>query len=652
MRELSFVLIFLVFLTALLALIGWQFHIEGFKRPFASKVAMNPLTALTFLLEVSAFVLLSRKQRPVWQNNLGKGLVATVFLFAILAISGAIWPSIFQVDRVLFHGELEMDDFEVNSSNGMAINTSLGFIIAGISVLLLARQEDRGAKIAHLLALFNLMAGILTFMGYFYHVPEFGKILNYLPMGVHTAICFVLISLAIFFNSSEKGFSKEFWDRRSGGQAGRVLFPLALIIPLVAGKIRLMMLDSGNISGETGTLMLVWFIIFVFLGLMIYMVIQLNHKEILREKSDSRFRALVKSAPDAMVMVGQNGIIQMANLRAEDLFGYTKEEMLGEKLEVLLPERFQSLHSMHRIGFFADPQMRAMGTGLELLGKRKDGHEFPVEVSLSPLETESGILVSAAIRDITERKEAEALLSHFNDELSRQVEQKTSQLEETTSQLRRLSARTNSVVEEERKSMARDIHDSLGQMLVGLRMDVVWLRKKVGEKGTTIDLRFERTLDLLNETRDAVRRISKNLHPVLLQDLGLVAAIKYQCTEFENSSGIKTVFKAETGENFQEEWISKVGIGFYRVFQESLSNVARHADATEIKVNLRLDGKILSLSITDNGKGFVWEETGKRKTLGLLSMRERALAMNGNFELNSQPGKGTTISLKVPVITD
>jgi PAS domain S-box-containing protein len=226
-----------------------------------------------------------------------------------------------------------------------------------------------------------------------------------------------------------------------------------------------------------------------------------------------------------------------------------------------------------------------------------------------------------------------------------QMKKAEEQLQKSYEEIRSLATHLQNIREEERTNMAREIHDELGQQLTGLNMYVSWLSKKMHIQDNEIKEKFESAQELIEETVKTVRRISTKLRPSMLDDLGLIAAMEWQSAEFEKRSGTKTMFINHVG---SVDVPSAIATGLFRIYQESLTNVARHAEANNVTATLELKNNMLVLTIKDDGKGFVLNEIGSKKTLGLFGMRERAMMMGGSYEVKTNPGKGTVVSVTVP----
>jgi signal transduction histidine kinase len=216
-------------------------------------------------------------------------------------------------------------------------------------------------------------------------------------------------------------------------------------------------------------------------------------------------------------------------------------------------------------------------------------------------------------------------------------------LRESEAQLRALATHLQSVREEERANVAREIHDELGQVLTGLKMDVTWLAARLGEAPL-----LEKTgamSALIESTIRAVRRIASGLRPEVLDDMGLVAGIDWQAKEFQKRTGIRcrvTLPPESTA------FGSEQSLTTFRIFQEILTNVARHSQATRLEVELRAEGDRLLLAVADNGVGIAAGQTNGRRSLGLLGMQERALRLGGEVSISGAPGKGTRVMLTLP----
>src|SRR6185295_1239715 len=220
---------------------------------------------------------------------------------------------------------------------------------------------------------------------------------------------------------------------------------------------------------------------------------------------------------------------------------------------------------------------------------------------------------------------------------------KSERLRESEDKLRRLAAHLISVREEERAHIAREIHDELGQVLTGIKMEVGWLAKRLKEPAL-----LEKTdsmSKLIDSTVQTVRKIATGLRPEMLDDMGLIAAVAWQAKEFQKRTGIRCRAKLPPEAKYDLE----ISTCVFRIFQEILTNVARHSRATRVDIALALGAEQVGLDVTDNGVGIQDDELTARKSLGLLGMQERALLFGGDVRITGTPGHGTRVSVTIPL---
>src|SRR5213595_1274299 len=362
---------------------------------------------------------------------------------------------------------------------------------------------------------------------------------------------------------------------------------------------------------------------------------------------------------DLNVVSWNAGAARLKGYHAEEIIGkhfsifYPKEDVLNGKPERLLAEAVQR-------GQSEDEGWRV----------RKDGSRFWANVVLTALRDAEGNLRGFAklTRDMTERREREEALTRAKELLELRVEQRAAvltrvneelrveiaerrhaeeQFKETLDQLCALAARLQSVREEERASIAREIHDELGQACTAIKMDLALIGHKITRRQTQLRAKIESSMRLVDDMIVTLRRIASDLRPRTPDDLGLAAALEGQGQEFEKRTGIKChLVLPQEPLNLDPERSTAI----FRIFQESLTNVTRHAQATGVEATLEIAEDQLIFRVHDNGKGFDPEEAKAKKSLGLVGMQERALLLQGEVRIEGIPGSGTTMILRIPLL--
>ena len=337
-----------------------------------------------------------------------------------------------------------------------------------------------------------------------------------------------------------------------------------------------------------------------------------------RVPSSDEYRAIFDAYPDGCIVVDEGGAIRAVNPRVETLFGWTSEDVLGESVELLVPEMLRSAHEAHRSRFASDPHTRAMGVGLDLRAQRKDGSTFPVEISLSPWTPEGrGLRVICAVRDVTEYRR----LQNFSEGALR-------------------------ASEEERRRIARELHDDTAQRLATLILRVRRLAEEQDHRARSSlweEIRAE-----IVEAAEGVKRMARGLRPPEIEEVGLALAVRAHLRILHEAGD----FSVEADLDVVEPHLDiNSKLALYRIIQEALSNARRHADTDQAWVRLFVEDGSVVAEVVDEGRGFAMVDAmDGGGGLGLTGMQERTTMIGGSLTIDSVPGEGTRVRVVVPVL--
>ena len=348
-------------------------------------------------------------------------------------------------------------------------------------------------------------------------------------------------------------------------------------------------------------------------------------------QTNEQLTSLIHASPVGIVILDAVGNCQLWNPAAERIFGWREDEVLGRPLPTVAPEQSDEHRSLREL-VMKDEAF----TELEVVRYRKDGTPVYISLSTAPLRDPSGTIcgVLGLMADMTQRKQIGLELSHSRD------------------QLRALATRLVSVREEEGTRIAREVHDELGQAMTSLKLDLSWMARRLSIPETVVSReqlleRVQGTMQLLEVTIQTVRAIATALRPPVLDELGLAAAVDWQTRDFEKRTGIRC------------EWsmpLAPIPIGpdpataLFRIYQEILTNVVRHAQASSIRIHLDISADWLVFEVCDNGRGMQDAILANQHSLGLLGMRERAAQWGGDVSVLGAEGMGTTVMVRLPLL--
>jgi PAS domain S-box-containing protein len=326
--------------------------------------------------------------------------------------------------------------------------------------------------------------------------------------------------------------------------------------------------------------------------------------------------AILRYTPAAVHMKDPRGRYLMVNAQFEKLFGLQGQSVRGKTDSELLPDEVAVQFGSN------DQKVLSEGHSLHVEEQIPQNNGLHTYLSVKfPIYDESGMIggMCGIATDITAEKNARE-------------------------QLRRLSGSILASQEKERTALARELHDELGQMLTALRLDAAWLLERLKRNDTTARERAAAICDLVDTTIEEVRTMAISLRPGVLDDLGLVEALEWLTTEFERRTRVVCIFSHESFPAVAEN----IATAAYRIAQEALTNITRHAEATHVDVSLKREREKMILIVSDNGRGFISQATSGSTALGLAGMRERAVLVGGHLDVHSQSGQGTQVRFEAP----
>jgi PAS domain S-box-containing protein len=632
-------------------LVGWELRIGVLTSISPDWVSMKASAALGFVLTGTSLWMAGARTgtRADWWRRVAQSCAALAAVIGLLTLVEYVAGWDLHIDQLLARDAPRA--VGTTHPGRMAPQSAVSFLLAGLALVVRPVPKPWSGALAGALALPVALVSLLALAGYLYGVPALGSFLSHSGMALHTALAFLALSAGILAVRGEDGLLGVLLRPGPGGLVARRLLPVVLVVPPLLGWLRLQGQRAGFWGTEYGLALFALANVTVFAVLVWWSASSLDRLETERARaqgelarSTALFQGLFDSAPDAVVATDQSGRIVLVNRQAETLFGYSREELVGARVEQLMAERFRERHEGHRAGYLAAPRPRAMGSGLELFAKRKGGGEFPVDIVLGPVGSGGSVLVLSIVRDITERKRAERELAEQAEALARsnaELEQfayvASHDLQEP---LRMVSSFTQLLAKRYRGKLDADADDFIGFAVDGANRMQALIE------------------DLLSYSRVGTR--GRPFAPVDCEAvLGRVLRV-LQVTVDESGAevthgSLPTVLADE----------SQLG----QVFQNLIANAIRFRGEAPLLVHVSADRGDLewTFSVRDNGIGVAPEHAQRifvifqrlhgrtdypGTGIGLAVCKKIVERHGGRIWVDSELGRGATFKFTIPVQPD
>lgn len=636
-------------LVSSLVIAGWLFHIPLLTSISPDFISMKFNTAICFLFTGISLVMIGKK------NGRNSCVVCLVIVILIAAIT--LSEYIFSIDigiDELFWKEGRGTPYTIYPGRLSAL-TAVNFLL--LSFVLFSIRNRKIFVLSWTALFISFLIAAVSIISYLFGNPELISIPSLTVIALHTALSFLIICAGIYYSDFFQRTALSFQRRMVTGFL--VIAFVLLVVVYLDNKVDKQVAKTADlISNNTESIILADDIIANLTrmesGVRGYLLIRdssflrptIEEKNIL-EKHLAQLQSRVARHPDQQ-------------RRIDTLSALVAKRIVLLDSSLLLSARQISLQSDLRNILVRTPVlMNRIIVVLKDL-KRKEQELVDEVQARNNVDTTNAknvtlflgftilaiflSLIQLIFRTIKARTDAEAKAWQLAATLEQKVKDRTAQLDEVNTQLHRLTAHLQIAREDEQRQLSREVNDEIGQLASAVKMDIDWLALYVTDADARVQNRISHANHILQKMIDDVRRLASSIRPVMIDELGLNASIRWLCEEFSKTNDIHCIFSEEMDDT---DIPQQTRTELFRICQEALNNVAKHAKASEVTVRLQTINNSIELSITDNGNGL--NATYDPARLGLIGIRERALAMDGLLEIEGGHGKNTTVRVKIPV---